>query len=68
MQPVFHAPGGLSVAPDAGWQAFRRFDVTCLRCGSYDLRLATQMDKESDEMAVVLDCKKCRQREILAFR
>lgn len=33
-----------------------------------DLRLVAQMDEELGEMAVVLVCKKCRQREILAVR
>jgi hypothetical protein len=47
---------------------FRQFDVTCLKCGSYDLRLAAQMDEESGEMIVVLVCKKCRQQEILPVR
>jgi hypothetical protein len=35
---------------------FRQFDVTCLKCESYDLRLVTQTDEESGEMAVVLFC------------
>jgi len=47
---------------------FRRFDVTCLHCGSYDLRLAALMDEEAGEMAVVLVCNKCQQREILPVR
>ena len=42
---------------------FRQFDVTCLHCGSYELRLASQMDEEAGEMAVVLVCKKCRNQE-----
>ena len=46
----------------------RQFEVSCLHCGSYDLRLATQMDEEAGEMALVLVCNKCRQREILAVR
>ena len=47
---------------------FRQFDVSCLKCGSYDLRLAAQMDEEAGELAVLLVCKKCRQREIVAVR
>ena len=47
---------------------FRQLDVTCLKCGSYDLRLAAQMDEEAGEMAVLLVCIKCRQREIMAVR
>ena len=47
---------------------FRKFDVKCLACGSYQLRLVAQMDEEAGEMAVVLLCNKCRQREILPVR
>jgi hypothetical protein len=47
---------------------FRQFDVSCLKCGSYDLRLAAQMDEEAGEMAVVLVCHKCRQWEMLRVR
>jgi hypothetical protein len=47
---------------------FRQFDVTCLKCGSYDLRLAAQMDEEAGEIALLLVCDKCRQREILPVR
>ena len=47
---------------------FRQFDVSCLKCGSYGLRLAAQMDEEAGEMAVVLVCNKCRQREIVPVR
>jgi hypothetical protein len=32
------------------------------------LRLVTQMDEESGEMAVLLVCNKCQQREILPVR
>lgn len=47
---------------------FRRFDVTCLKCGSYDLRLVAQMDEDVGEMAVVMVCKNCRQQEIVPVR
>ena len=47
---------------------FRQFDVTCLKCASYDLRQAAQMDDEAGEMAVVVVCNKCRQREIMPVR
>ena len=47
---------------------FRLFDVKCLKCGSYDLRLVAQMDEDAGELAVVLVCNKCRQREILPVR
>jgi transcription elongation factor Elf1 len=42
---------------------FRQFDVTCVRCGSYEQRLVSQMDEEAGEMALVLVCKKCRNQE-----
>jgi hypothetical protein len=32
------------------------------------LRLVAQMDEESGEMALLLVCNKCRQREILPVR
>ena len=33
---------------------FRQFDMTCLKCGSYDLRLVAQMDEELGEIALLL--------------
>jgi hypothetical protein len=47
---------------------FRKFDVKCLACGSYKLRLVAQMDEEAGQMSVVLVCNLCRQREILPVR
>lgn len=47
---------------------FRQFDVSCLKCGSYDLRLAAQMDEEAGDMALLLICNKCRQLEIVPVR
>jgi hypothetical protein len=47
---------------------FRKFDVKCLACGSYQLRLVAQMDEEAGEICVVLVCNRCPQREILAVR
>lgn len=47
---------------------FRKFDVKCLACGSYQLRLVAQMDEEAGEMSVVLVCNRCPQREILPVR
>jgi hypothetical protein len=38
------------------------------KCGSYDLRLVARINEDTGEMAVVLVCKKCRQREMLAVR
>lgn len=47
---------------------FRNFDVTCLRCGSYQLRLVAQLDEESGEMSVVMVCKNCPNREVMLTR
>ena len=47
---------------------FRKFDVKCLACGSYQLRLVAQMDEVAGEMAVMLVCNRCLQREILSVR
>jgi hypothetical protein len=47
---------------------FRQFDVKCLACGSYQLRLVAQMDEEAGEMAVLLVCNWCPQREILPIK
>ena len=44
---------------------FRKFDVKCLACGSYQLRLVTQRDEEAGEMSVVLVCNHCPQLEIV---
>ncbi len=47
---------------------FRKFDVKCLGCNSYQLRVVTQMDEEAGEMTVFLVCNRCRQRETLPIR
>jgi hypothetical protein len=47
---------------------FRKFDVKCLACGSYQLRLVAQMDEEAGQMSVVLVCNLCRLWEILPVR
>jgi hypothetical protein len=47
---------------------FRKFTVRCLACGSYQLRLVAQFDEAAGEMAVVLVCSKCPQRETLPVR
>jgi hypothetical protein len=47
---------------------FRQFDTNCLKCGSYDLRLMSQMNEKSGELAVVLVCNQCRLREIMPVR
>ena len=47
---------------------FRQFTVRCLKCGSYRLRLEAQFDDAAGEMAVLLVCNRCPQREILPIR
>lgn len=47
---------------------FRQFEVKCLRCGSYRLRLMSQVDEEAGEMAVVVVCQQCPQREVVPVR
>lgn len=44
---------------------FRKFDVTCLKCRSYQLRVTSTYDEESGSMRVVLVCTNCRQSEEL---
>ncbi len=47
---------------------FRQFDVNCLRCSSYRLRLVSEFDEESGRLSVVLFCTRCRNREALPIR
>lgn len=42
---------------------FRQFDVTCLRCGSYEMRLVSQLDEEAGEMVLVLVCQNIRNQK-----
>lgn len=44
---------------------FRQFDVTCLKCNSYQLRLISEYNEEAGELSLILFCTRCRQREIL---
>jgi hypothetical protein len=65
---IFMRHGDYQPRQSPAGSPFRQFDMTCLKCGSYDLRLVAQMDEELGEMAVVLVCNKCQQREILPVR
>ena len=47
---------------------FRRFDAKCLKCGSYDLRLAGAFDEPAGEVRLVDSCSRCRQTESLELR
>lgn len=42
---------------------FRKFDVTCLKCRSYQLRVISAYDEESGEQRVSFVCTNCRQTE-----
>lgn len=44
---------------------FRCFDVRCLKCQSYLLRLVSEFDDEAGEMRLVLVCLQCRESEVL---
>ena len=47
---------------------FRRFDVKCLKCGSYRLALTSGFDETTGEQRMLLTCSRCRQCEILKER
>jgi hypothetical protein len=66
--PPFHSGAASQPPQTPSASPFRKFDVKCLACGSYQLRLVAQMDEEIGEMSVVLVCNRCPQREILPVR
>jgi len=47
---------------------FRRFDVKCLKCQSYRLKLVADFDESAGELRVTLVCTRCRQREEMRFQ
>jgi len=47
---------------------FRRFMVSCLKCGSFKLRVITEADSESGESQVFLFCPQCRAWEPIGER
>ena len=47
---------------------FRRFVVSCLKCGSFKLRVITEFDSESGKPQVFLFCPQCRARELMCVR
>ena len=47
---------------------FRRFDGKCLKCGSYDLRLAGSFDETAGEVRLVGSCSRSRLTESLELR
>ncbi len=42
---------------------FRCFKVSCVKCGSFRVRLKSQYDEETGEVALVLFCTFCHQWE-----
>ena len=47
---------------------FRKFDAKCLKCGSYQLRVASEFDEDAGEVRLVLQCVKCRQQETVGAK
>ena len=47
---------------------FRRFTVSCLKCGSFKLRVIGEFDSDAGELKTFLFCPSCRQREELPVR
>jgi hypothetical protein len=47
---------------------FRRFNVSCLKCGNIKLRLVSEFDSDAGEAKVFLFCPSCRQNEQLPVR
>lgn len=48
-----------------GDSPFRHFLVSCLKCGSYRLRVISEFSEESGTLDVFLFCPRCRSREKL---
>lgn len=47
---------------------FRKFNVSCLKCGSFKLQLRSQFDEDVGVLQVILYCPACRQQEILPIK
>ena len=47
---------------------FRKFDVKCVKCGSYKLQVTTEFDENAGEVHLELLCTKCRQQERVRIR
>ncbi len=43
------------------------FDVSCVKCGSVNLKFISEFDDDSDETAIYLFCPRCRQRACGCF-
>jgi hypothetical protein len=47
---------------------FRRFTVSCLKCGSFKLQVIGEFDSDAGELKIFLFCPSCRAREQLPVR
>jgi hypothetical protein len=47
---------------------FRQFMVSCVKCGSFKLRVLGEFDSDSGEVKVFLFCPSCRMCEQLLVR
>ena len=47
---------------------FRQFKVSCLKCGSFKLKLVSHYDEDSGETGVSLLCTNCPNREKMPIR
>ena len=47
---------------------FRRFLVSCLKCGFVKLRIISEHEDDSSELKAYLYCPNCREREQLPVR
>ena len=47
---------------------FRRFTVSCLKCGSFKLKVIGEFHSDAGELKVFLFCPLCREREQLPVR
>ena len=47
---------------------FRRFTASCLKCGSFKLRVIGEFDSDAGELKVFLFCPSCRAREQMPVR
>ncbi len=71
--PRYRTSGGASFHPELGEpppptppeSPFRQFEVRCLRCGSYQLRMLAEYDEDEGALVTRLACSRCRNAEVL---
>lgn len=47
---------------------FRMFNVSCLKCGSFKLKVRGDYTEEAGELALILHCPKCRTSERISAK